>query len=72
MKRQTEKPSIWLKKKGYDLRIWNLNKPNDQSWIELSHNNKIIRQFLFPTIKVVSITNHFDLIINTELRRKNE
>jgi hypothetical protein len=59
-----EKVAFEGDKRGYHLKATYLLEPKGEALIEISKDNKIVREFLFPAYKIWNIAAHDDDIID--------
>jgi len=59
-----EKVAFEVEKRGYYFKATYLTEPNGDALIEISKNNKMVKEFLFPAYKIWNISAHSDDIID--------
>ena len=60
-----EKVAFEGEKRGYYFKAIYLEKPKGEALVEISKDNKIVQEFLFPAHKVYNIPAHANDIIDT-------
>ena len=75
--RKTEKetPEFDVDDRGFNVKAWYLENTAElkgDAVIEVSYDNEIIRQFLFPAYKIYNIAAHFRDIVDGELSKTDK
>lgn len=73
--KESEKPLFDMSDRGFNIRAWylvNTEESKGDALVEVSRDNKIVRQFIFPAYKVYNLAAHFHDIIDGELSKDKE
>lgn len=70
-----EAPEFDIDDRGFNVKAWYLDdtaESKGDALIEVSYNNKVIRQFIFPAYKIFNIAAHFTDIVDGELSKTDK
>ena len=73
--REKETPEFDIEDRGFRVRAWyleNTESSKGDAEIEIYHNDKSVRHFLFPAYKIWNIAAHFRDIVDGELSKNDK
>jgi hypothetical protein len=63
MEMEIESKAYKFNEKNYTFECWYLKEPSGEALIRITKDDKVVREFLFPSYKIYNITAHADDII---------
>jgi hypothetical protein len=70
-KKKDETPAYNIDDRGFNVKAWYPVEAGD-ALIHISHDGKLVREFLYPAYKIWNIAAHFHDIVDGELSKDDK
>ncbi len=73
--KENGKPKFDIDDREFNVKVWYLRNTQDSkgdALVEIRYQNKLIREFLFPSYKIYNIAAHFHDIVDGELSKDDK